>query len=181
MRRGKIFFAAVLLALLLSEAHADSVNELENHARAALSKLYQHNQEAVSIQRRAVGVLVFPEVRDMGIGLGLQTATGVLLRNLKAADYFNLTGVSLGLELGVQKFSYVIFFMNENALNDLYNSANFDFGIKSGLVVGDGICSAGVSSAAQNPGICVFRFNRNGGMAKLGLQWSKITGYSPGD
>ena len=76
----------------------------------ALSKLYRENSRTVDLYDHAAAILIFPEVHKIGAGLALQTATGVLFLNRRPTDYFNLTGFSVGLELGVQKYSCAIFF-----------------------------------------------------------------------
>ncbi|MFM8981839.1 MAG: hypothetical protein ACKOLA_02830, partial [Spartobacteria bacterium] len=104
--------ACLLLSLMLgclTKASADSTPELEREALGALSKLYSRNSLAAALGRSSTAVLVFPGAHMIGLGLAVQTATGVLFYRNAPAAYFNLTGFSLGLEVGVQKFDYAFF------------------------------------------------------------------------
>ncbi|MEI8292350.1 MAG: twin-arginine translocation pathway signal protein [bacterium] len=175
----------ILIACLcighLPQARADSPNEIEKKARGALSRLYRHNRLAAENVENAIAILVFPEAKKLALGAGLETATGVLFRNQKPISFHNLTALSCGLEFGIQKFGHALFFMDEGALDHLYNSRGLDIGTTSSLVVADGIFADSCSTTANTPGILVFTFNQTGLMLDIGLQIAKITEYEPGD
>ena len=114
-------------AACLGNADAFSKPELEREARGALSKVYSRNSVAADLGRRCLAVLVFPDAHKVGLGLAIQTGTGVLFFKNTPAAYFNLTGISAGLELGVQKFDYAIFFADQAALDELYRWGGFEF------------------------------------------------------
>ena len=119
--------------------------------------------------------------RSVGLGLAIQSATGVLFFQRTPAAYFNLTGVSAGLELGVQKFNYAIFFEDRTALEELYRGGGFEFGIAPTLVVADGIFCGKLSSFTGKPGVHPFLFGQEGFMFSLGLGKNKLTEYSPSE
>jgi lipid-binding SYLF domain-containing protein len=98
------------------------------------------------------------------------------LRTLRAT---NTTAVSYGLQAGVQKFSYAMFFMNDAALNYLRKSGGFEFGTAPSLVVVDTGMAGSISTTTLNKHIYVFFFNQKGLMGGLGLQGAKITRYTP--
>ncbi len=142
-------------AACLSDAAAFSKPELEREARGALSKVYSRNSAAADL-----GVLFF--------------------KNTPAA-YFNLTGISAGLELGVQKFDYVMFLEDQVALDELYRWGGFEFGIAPSLVVADGIFSGKLSTRSERPGVHPFVFGQEGLMISLGFGKNKLTEYSPSE
>jgi lipid-binding SYLF domain-containing protein len=100
---------------------------------------------------------------------------------MKPLSFHNLTGLSCGLELGIQKFGYAIFFMSEDALDYLYDSRGFEIGTSPSLVIGDGIFSHSASTTNNRPGILTFAFNKTGLMLDVGVHLAKITEYEPGD
>lgn len=171
--------ALVLGASLAPSAAAMSVPELERAAGGALSQLYARNSKAAEIGRRAVAVLVFPDVRMVGAGVAVQSATGVLFHNRQALAHFNLTGFSAGLELGIRKFNCVIFFQDEATLDKLYQFGGFEIGVAPTLVIGDGMFAGRLSSVSARSGVDVFVFGQKGFMVSLGFGKSKITEYSP--
>lgn len=174
----------VFLALMLAfapDAAAFSKPELEREALGALSKLYSRNRIAAELGRTSVAVLVFPGAHMVGIGLAIQSGSGVLFYRNAPAAYFNLTGMSLGLELGVQKFDYAIFFENNEALDKLYQGGGFEIGIAPTLVVGDGIFAEKFSTTSGRVGTYPFLFGQTGFMLSLGLGKTKLTEYIPSE
>jgi len=168
-------------AACLGNADAFSKPELEREARGALSKVYSRNSVAADLGRRCLAVLVFPDAHKVGLGLAIQTGTGVLFFKNTPAAYFNLTGISAGLELGVQKFDYAIFFADQAALDELYRWGGFEFGIAPSLVVADGILNGKLSTSSERPGVHPFLFGQEGLMISLGFGKNKLTEYSPSE
>jgi lipid-binding SYLF domain-containing protein len=168
-------------AACLSDAAAFSKPELEREARGALSKVYSRNSVAADLGRRCVAVLVFPDAHMVGLGLAIQSGTGILFFKNAPAAYFNLTGISAGLELGVQKFDYAIFFEDQTALDELYRWGGFEFGIAPSLVVADGILSGKLSTSSVKSGVHPFLFGQEGLMISLGIGKNKLTEYSPSE
>ena len=168
-------------AACLSDAAAFSKPELEREARGALSKVYSRNSVAADLGRRCLAVLVFPDAHRVGLGLAIQSGTGVLFFKNAPAAYFNLTGISAGLELGVQQFDYAIFFEDQTALDELYRWGGFEFGIAPTLVVGDGILSGKLSTSSVKSGVHPFLFGQEGLMISLGIGKNKLTEYSPSE
>jgi lipid-binding SYLF domain-containing protein len=173
-------FLAVAAACL-GNAAAFSKPELEREARGALSKVYSRNSVAADLGRRCVAVLVFPDAHMVGLGLAIQSGTGILFFKNAPAAYFNLTGISAGLELGVQKFDYAIFFEDQTALDELYRWGGFEFGIAPSLVVADGILSGKLSTSSVKSGVHPFLFGQEGLMISLGIGKNKLTEYSPSE
>ena len=173
--------ALALAAACLGDAAAFSKPELERQALGALSKLYSRNSDAADLGRHCLAVVVFPDAHMVGLGLAIQSATGVLFFQRTPAAYFNLTGISAGLELGVQKFNYAIFFEDRAALDELYRWGGFECGITPSLVVGDGIFSGKLSTVSIKSGVHPFLFGQEGFMISLGLGKNKLTEYSPSE
>ena len=176
----RLLATAILLTLLCgslgSNLHADSTIELERNSMGALSKLYRENSRTVDLYDHAAAILIFPEVHKIGAGLALQTATGVLFLNRRPTDYFNLTGFSVGLELGVQKYSCAIFFMDQEALEEFYRSSGFRCGLSGSLVIADELLG---SCAHTDRRIQTFLFDQSGMMLSFGMQIIKTTKYYP--
>ena len=184
MRMSWLVKSGLLLAVAaacLADAAAFSKPELEREARGALSKVYSRNSVAADLGRRCLAVLVFPDAHMVGLGLAIQSGTGVLFFKNAPAAYFNLTGISAGLELGVQKFDYAIFFEDQTALDELYRWGGFEFGIAPSLVVADGILSGKLSTSSIKSGVHPFLFGQEGLMISFGIGKNKLTEYSPSE
>ena len=167
--------------LFMPEASAESPNELEKKARGALSRLYRHNKIAAENVDRAYAVLMFPEARKLALGVGLETATGILFERMKARSFYNRTAFSCGLEFGIEKFGYAIFFMDEGMLEYLYDSRGLEIGSSPSLVVANSILATSFTTTAKKNGILTFKFNQTGLILNIGLHVAKLTEYEPSE
>jgi lipid-binding SYLF domain-containing protein len=179
-------FPATVVAVLLSTffaPHALAMNtpELERAALGALSSLYARNSRAAEIGRRSVASLVFPDSHMVGAGLAVQTGSGVLFYKNAPQAYFNLSGSSVGLEVGIQKFDLILFFEDDAALDKLYQAGGFAIGTAPSLVIFDGLFAGKLSTTSARSGIHAFISRQRGLMISLGLGKNKLTEFVPGN
>src|SRR5262245_13649735 len=117
---------SVLLIAGVQLALAASASKLNQGARKALQELYKKNDGAKILGKEALGILVFPGIYKAGFIVGGSGGDGVLYKHDKAVAYYRSVAASYGLQAGVQKFGYVLFFMNENALTYLDKSEGWE-------------------------------------------------------
>jgi lipid-binding SYLF domain-containing protein len=166
---------------IVPEAGASSAHELGAKAERGLEHLYHYNRKAREIGEKAVAVLVFPDIIKAGFMVGLQRGDGVLFKNGGVAGYYNTTAASYGIQAGIQKFGYALFFMDEESLHYLDKSGGFEVGTAPSLVVVDEGVAKSLSTTTLQKGICAFFFSQKGLMAGLSLQGTKITGFIPSE
>jgi lipid-binding SYLF domain-containing protein len=164
---------------LPSSGRAASAAEISQSAKAALRSLYANNPTAELVGKRAKAVLVFPSIIKGGFIVGAQHGDGALLSGGRTLGYYNTVAASYGLQAGVQKFSYAMFFMNDASLAYLRKSGGWEVGSAPSLVVVDTGMARSLSTSTLQKGIYVFFFNQKGLMGGLGLQGTKITRYTP--
>jgi len=93
------------------------------------------------------GYAVFPSIGKAGIGIGGARGKGrVYVGNVHVGDT-KMTQLSVGLQLGGQAFSQIIFFKDERAFED-FSTGNFEFGAQAQAVA----LTAGASAAATTTG-----------------------------
>jgi lipid-binding SYLF domain-containing protein len=174
-----ISLALSVTSLLPGSGRAASAAQLGRSAKEALQNLYATNASARLVGERATAILVFPSIKKAGFIAGAQHGDGALLVQGKAVAYYNTTAVSYGLQAGVQRFGYAMFFMNNAALSYLRKTGGFELGSAPSLVVVDTGISRSLSTTSLKKNIYVFFFNQKGLMAGMGLQGTKITQYTP--
>jgi len=175
------FLVLFLISVLLSAqgSKAASAMQLQSDSKAALERLYAANPKARDLGEKAYAVLIFPTVVKAGVVMfGAQRGDGVLWESGQVAGYYNTTSASYGPQIGVQSFSYALFFMTKKDLKGLNNSAGFNLGAAPSLVIADK-GAAGSASLYTLQGIKAFIFGQQGLMAGLGLQGTKISQYTP--
>jgi lipid-binding SYLF domain-containing protein len=126
-----------------------------------------------------VGILVFPDIIKAGFIFGAQHGEGTLFENGRAVRFYRTTAASYGLQAGVQKFGYAMFFMNNDDLNYLRQSNGWEFGSGPSVVIVDEGMARSFTTTSMRKGVYVFTFDQRGLMAGLGLQGSKITPFRP--
>lgn len=174
-----LFLSATCCLLLAASARAQTAAELSQRSRAALNRLCANNPAAAKLRSSAVAILVFPDIVKAGFIFGAQHGEGALLSRGRAIAYYRTTAASYGLQAGVQKFGYAMFFMNQGDLNYLRNSNGWEFGTGPSVVIVDEGMARTFSTTSLRKGVYVFTFNQRGLMAGLGLQGSKITPFRP--
>lgn len=130
---------------------------------------------AATLAKDAKGVLVFPNVLKAGFVLGGYHGTGALRKGDAFVARYGTTGASYGLQAGVQKYSYAMFFMRESDLAYLDSSSGWEVGVGPSITVIDQGKAASMTSTTAREGVYVIFYDQKGLMAGLGIQGSKIT------
>ena len=179
MKRLAVGLVAVALSVTVSvPSFAASAAQLDRDGAAALQKLYETNQAARLLGKKARGILVFPTIVKAGFMFGGQLGEGVLRKNGRSAGYYNSVAASYGLQAGVQAFGYALFFMDDATLASFESSLGFEIGVGPSIVLVDKGMGKTLTTETIREGIYAFIFDQKGVMAGLGIQGSKITRVS---
>ena len=174
-----LVFVLSATTLLPMTTRAATAAEIDQSARAGLRRLYASTPSARSVGQRARGVLVFPRIIKGGFIVGAQGGEGALLSGGRTRGYYNTVAASYGLQAGVQKFGYALFFMTDSALAYLNKSGGWELGTGPSVVVVDTGMAKSLTTTTLRKGVYAFFFDQRGLMAGLGLQGSKITRITP--
>jgi len=110
-------------------------------------KAFQNAGESGAYFDSSYGYAVFPTIGKAGIGIGGAHGKGKVYKQGAVIGDSKMTQVTVGLQLGGQAYSQVIFFENENALKD-FTSGNFEFSAQATAVA----ITAGASAEANTGG-----------------------------
>ena len=179
MRLGFAISAITLAISTSSVSLAASKATINRDAKATLDKLYKNNPGAKALGDKSVGVLVFPSIVKGGFIIAGQFGDGALRRNGKSVAYYRSLAASYGFQAGAQAFGYVLFFMDDDSLRYLDNSAGFELGTGPSLVVLDSGFGKNLSTTTLQKGIYAFIFDQKGLMGGVGIQGTKITKINP--
>ena len=172
-----LFFVA--LTVPLASARAASRSQIARDSRAALHRLYSKNESARKLGETAKAVLVFPKIIKAGFIIGGQGGQGALFENGRIVAYYNIGSASYGLQAGVQRYGYALFFMTDGALDYLRKSDGWEIGTGPSVVLVDEGVARSVSTTSAREDIYAFSFSQEGLMAGIGIQGSKITRIHP--
>jgi lipid-binding SYLF domain-containing protein len=166
----------------ITNINAANVNarQLAANSRTALNQLYSTNPEARKLGARARGVLVFPEITKGGFVVGAKGGNGALIRqDGTIRDFYQTAGVSYGLQVGIQRFGYALFLMDDAAMRSLNNANGWEIGSSPSLVIFEEGMATALTTTTMRSGTVAFFFNQRGLMAGIGLRGSKITRIQP--
>ena len=174
---GILWVVAFLAGALLgpNTVWAGSAAEIDREVQSALASLYAKSSSAKTMGETAKGILVFPGIYKGGFIIGGQYGEGALLINGKTAGYYNTVQASWGLQAGVQKYGYALFFMTDSARDYLDKSDGWEIGAGPSIVVVDTGMAKSMTTTTVQSEIYAFFFNQKGLMGGLGLQGTKIT------
>jgi lipid-binding SYLF domain-containing protein len=184
-RVTKIVFLLSFLLVGGSSAWANSYSE-------AITS-FSNAGESGEFFKTAYGYAVFPTIGKAGMVVGGAYGSGRVFVNAKHVGNSTLTQLTLGLQLGGQAYSQIIFFENERGFRD-FTSGNFEFSAQATAVAitagasaqatTAGGMSAGISggrndatttSGGYRKGLAVFTIAKGGLMYEAALGGQKFT------
>ncbi len=149
---------------------------LDSQATAALSSLYAKYPKAQELSKSAKAIVVFPSITKAGLGIGGESGNGVMRVKGKTVGYYNNSGASSGLQIGVQKYGYAMFLMTDSAVSSFGSAQGFEVGVGPSVVLMDEASMAKKTTTTNvKSDIYAFIFSQKGLMAGLGIQGNKIT------
>jgi lipid-binding SYLF domain-containing protein len=170
-----VIFLAVMLVFSNPAEATGSAEEINRDVQIALKHLFAQSPSARALGQKARGILVFPKIVKGGFVVGGQYGEGALLKGGKTSGYYNTVQLSYGLQAGLQKYGYVLFFMTDKALKWIDKSNGWEIGVGPSIVIIDvGKASSKTTTTLQSE-IYAFFFDQKGLMGGLGLQGTKIT------
>ncbi len=172
--RARLLTAASACALTLASpgrVHADDPVKEANETIAVFKKADPGISKFFS---GAVGYAVFPTVGKGAIGIGGAGGSGVLFEKGNAIGKTSLAQVTIGLQLGGQAYSEIVFFETPAALTD-FKKGNFALAAQVSAVA----AAAGASANAKYVnGVAVFTVAKGGLMYEASVGGQKFS-YEP--
>lgn len=130
-----LFLLVFPFASALADEYSDTV------------KVFRDAGQSAEFFDKSYGYAVFPTIRKAGIGVGGAHGTGRVYRKGAYVGDATMNQVTVGLQLGAQGFSQIIFFQDKSAF-DKFTSGNFEFGAQASAVA----ITAGASAQASTGG-----------------------------
>jgi lipid-binding SYLF domain-containing protein len=165
--------AAVALAFA-AHAYAKTDSQLLNESRQTVQTFQSKDPGLSTFFSKAPGYVVFPAVGKGGFGIGGAFGEGVVYQNNQPIGRAKLTQISVGAQIGGQKYAEVIFFETTADLAH-FVQGNFAF---SGSVSAVALKSGASANAKYRDGVAVFTAAEGGLMLEAAVGGQKF-GYEP--
>ncbi len=176
--------AALALTALTPLAHADDFTDT--------IAVFRKAGQSSSYFDRSYGYAVFPTIGKGGLVVGGAFGRGQVYQGGQRVANVSMKQVSVGLQVGGQAYSEIIFFESKYSFDD-FMSGNFEFGADASAVAitagasasanSGGGASASASNTQQNAttagagyhhGMAVFTIAKGGFMAQAALSGQKF-------
>ena len=176
--QARVAVAALLLAFaftIVSPVIADERSRLTEEVTEARATFVQKDPSLEKEMSAAAGYALFPGVGKGGIGIGGAHGTGQVMFKGGPIAKATLTQVSIGLQLGGQKYAELILFQNRDAL-DSFLTGSFTMSAQATAVAA---ASGAAANAKYSGGVKVITMAIGGLMyeASVGGQKFNITKY----
>ncbi|HEV8018928.1 MAG TPA: lipid-binding SYLF domain-containing protein [Steroidobacteraceae bacterium] len=142
----KRLLALVCGALLLSgaaAAYADSYSDT--------IELFRNAGDSGGFFKTSYGYAVFPTIGKGGLVVGAAHGSGRVYAQGKYVGDTSMTQLSVGLQLGGQAYSQIIFFQDKRSLDE-FESGNFEFGADASAVAITAAAGASAGTTGANAG-----------------------------
>lgn len=116
--RSSILILTALCVAAPAWARADEAGEGERKVADVIARVKQKDPRMPKTFADAFGYAVFPTVGKGGLGLGGAHGSGQVYEGGRLVGRSSLTQVTIGLQLGGQAYSEVVFFQTEKAFLD---------------------------------------------------------------
>lgn len=146
MQKKPLKFAVFFLSLMFlvpvvwADEYADTI------------EIFKNAGESGDFFNNSVGYAVFPMIGKGGVGIGGAYGKGrVYVGGVQIGDA-SMTQVTIGLQLGGQAYSQIIFFQDQRALDE-FTSGSFEFGAQASAVAITAGASATTSTTGRSAGV----------------------------
>jgi lipid-binding SYLF domain-containing protein len=179
-KRNILFLAGVLflgLTLIVGSgmAFAKSAKEIDVSVDVTLEQFKEDIKGGAEFLKGAKGVLVFPSVIKVGIGIGGEYGEGALRTGGKTVDYYSTAAASIGFQLGAQSKRVLLVFMQDDALKKFRVSAGWEAGVDGSVALIELGTGGSIDTTNIKDPIIGFVFGNKGLMYNLTLEGSKFT------
>ncbi len=144
-----------------------------------LNYLYRTYPSTRTLADKSTGMLVMPLVTEAGLGLGGGYGRGALQINGTTVDYYSATKGSIGLQIGVQQFAHVLFFMTDGALSSFRRSSGWAAGADIEYVFKDVAENLRAETTTSISPVVAVIFGQAGLLAGISLEGMKYSRIIP--
>jgi lipid-binding SYLF domain-containing protein len=171
IRLAALFFVVVALSACAAGAPRDiQAQALVDQSTATVELFKARQKDSTQLfnaaLRDARGILIFPEIFELAVGVGGQGGSGVMLSRQASGEwgypaFYRLSGGSLGVQLGAQSTEVIFLLMTDNAVRKVIESPS-QFSIGAQATFGE--IGGGGSSATNIKGADIIGFTKGSGV-----------------
>jgi len=179
-KKFKILFSILFISVLsIQFSFAQTVIELDKEVDLAIEKFKQDIEGGEKFLSKVKGYAVFPTVVKAGLVIGGKYGEGAVRVNGKSKFYLSMSSASIGLQAGAQRYSMIIAFVTQKALESFYKSSGWETGLEGSITIAQWGANKDMSSISFEKPIIAFIYNARGIMASINIAGTKFERIAP--
>jgi lipid-binding SYLF domain-containing protein len=143
----------------------NSGDMVATEAKATIKRFRESDPSMEKFFKSSHGYAVYPKVSKGGAGIGAAHGNGVVYERGDLIGDSELTQVSLGVQLGGQTYSEIVFFETKAVL-DVFKKGNLEFSAQASAIAAES--GAGAANDFED-GVAVFTLPRGGLMFEAAI------------
>ncbi len=152
------------------KAKKKGTRALHDQAIATIQRLETRHPDLIREFERAYAYAVFPEMGRASLVLGVSFGRGIVFEQEKPIGVANLTQITLGVQVGGQTFSEIVFFPDKASLDRLKRGAYAFDGNASAVLV-----KAAATPTTNFPGVTAKAYSQGGMLLELSMGVQKLS------
>ena len=169
----------VMLMAFTSITLAKSAKELDRDANEAINKFIADNKGGDAFLVKAKAFLVFPDIKEAGMFIGGKYGEGVLRVQRTTKAYYSIKSASVGMQMGAQKYSMIIAFTSEAALNKFLLDDDWSTDVDGKIAMAEWNSKEELDDIDFDDDMVAFVFDSKGMMGSLTLEGTKFKRIKP--
>lgn len=165
-----LFFLAMLLAITTNAQTPQKKEKIIADAVDAKEAFIERDGLLKNLFESAYAYVIFPNVGKGGMGIGAAAGNGVVYEKGTLIGMAKLKQLTVGLQLGGQAYSEVLFFETEDELNR-FKENRFEFSAQASAVAATEGASANVK---YKDGVMIFTQQKGGLMYEASIGGQKF-------
>jgi len=175
-------FVHILLALLIASTSfsmAKTAGELDKDANEAINKFIADNKGGDAFLVKAKAFLVFPDIKEVGMFIGGKYGEGVLRVQRTTKAYYSIKSASVGMQMGAQKYSMIIAFTSDAALNKFLLDDDWNTDVDGKVAMAEWNSKEELDDIKFDDDMVAFVFDSTGIMGSFTLEGTKFKRIKP--
>lgn len=168
------FFVFIALSFSLP-AYAKTAQEIDAKADIALERFRKETYGSADIIKRSKAMLIFPKIYKAGIVIGGEYGEGALRISGKTVDYYSIASGTVGVQLGVQAKTLLMFFMDDYVLKNFRTSSGWKAGIDGSVALISVGADGSIDTMKTDEPIVAVVMDQKGLMYNLTIEGSKFS------
>jgi lipid-binding SYLF domain-containing protein len=139
----RIFIGIVCVALLVALPAVAKKRKVEDYSKTIDD--FKKIDVVAKFFDSAAAYAVFPTIGEGGLGIGASHGKGQVYKGGEVVGFTSTSDVSIGFQAGGQAYSQIIFFQNDQALEN-FTSGNFEFDASASAIAVQASAKAGAGT-----------------------------------